>query len=212
MIKAIFFDVANTLLHKPDLMANIQEAFQKFGYSFVREQIQAIHQQLTEEVVFPDETTQEFYNGFNAKLCQALQVETSPLLVQNIYEVSRGLEWHKFDDLDIIEQLSLPIGIASNWDKSLQEKLKHYFSYDFKWILISEELGVKKPQPEFFSQMIDTSGYQASEIMFVGDSMHLDIVPAKEMGIEAVLLDRNNFYSTYEGKKIKSMNELTSLL
>lgn len=212
MIKAIFFDVANTLLHKPALMVNIQAVFKKYGHEIEISHIQHTHQQLTEEVVFPDETTQEFYNGFNAKLCESLHVEAKPSLVQNIYEVSRGLDWRKFEDLDIIEQLPHPIGIASNWDKSLRVKLKAFFTHEFKWMLISEELGVKKPQPEFFSKMFEISDYEANEIMFIGDSMRLDIIPAKKAGIDAVLLDRTNFYSAYKGKKIKSMNQLTSLL
>ncbi len=212
MTKAIFFDVANTLLHKPALMESILVAFKKFGHEIPLSQIKTNHQKLTEEIVFPDETTKEFYLGFNAKLCESLNMEATDSLVNEIFEASKGLEWAAFDDLLVLKELSIPIGIASNWDKSLRTKLKHYFSYDFRWILVSEELGVKKPHSEFFDKMLEASGFEANEIMFVGDSMRLDINPSKNAGMQAVLIDRNNFYSAYNGVKINSMNQLSSLL
>ncbi|MEQ9467090.1 MAG: HAD family hydrolase [Ekhidna sp.] len=212
MIKAVFFDVANTLLYKPSLFTNIQQVFKAHGHPVPLDHIQKSHQRLTEEVIFPDSTNKEFYLDFNAKLCASLEVPHTEELTEEIYAACSGLIWSKFHDADAIGSLNLPLGIGSNWDTSLREKLGGFFQVDFEWVLVSEELGIKKPNPAFFHKMIEISGYQPNEIMFVGDSMRLDILPSKKTGINSVLIDRTNFYANYEGLKIKNLNELTKLI
>ena len=145
MIKAIFFDVANTLLEKPDLMNGIQESLETFDHHFDKATIALKHKKLSENTLFPDKTTKEFYDSFNKKLILTLGVKANPNLVREIYQRSIGLNWRPYPDLNIVYDLKLPLGIGSNWDLSLSDKLQTYFGSRFNWILGSEELGVKNP-------------------------------------------------------------------
>lgn len=209
MIKAIFFDVANTLLQKSALVPNIQATLREHGYTIEAKEIQLEHQKLTERVVFPDTTNKQFYEQFNSDLCEALGVEPAQELIDAIYSQNRGLNWTPFEDTSCLNLLEVPLGIGSNWDSTLRAKLTQYFTIDFNWILVSEELGIKKPNASFFSKMIEVSGHEANEIMFVGDSMRLDILPAIDIGIQAVLIDRTDFYTSYNGKKVDNLNDLS---
>ena len=82
----------------------------------------------------------------------------------------------------------------------------------FEWILVSDEIGVKKPHQDFFSMMIEECGFQGSEILFIGDSLRLDILPAKKAGIKALLIDRLDYYTNYDGHKVNSLEQMVNYL
>lgn len=54
----------------------------------------------------------------------------------------------------------------------------------------SEEWGVEKPSPEFFSRMARVSGVLPEEIAYVGDRLDNDVIPAKAAGMVSVFLPR----------------------
>lgn len=57
-------------------------------------------------------------------------------------------------------------------------------------IATSDEWGVEKPSPEFFGMLISTAGVEASEIMYVGDRLDNDILPARQAGLVTTLIRR----------------------
>lgn len=48
-----------------------------------------------------------------------------------------------------------------------------------------------KPHPEPFEKAIELSGRAASEIVYVGDSLTKDIIPAKRAGMQTILISNN---------------------
>jgi 2-haloacid dehalogenase len=54
----------------------------------------------------------------------------------------------------------------------------------FSAILISEELGIAKPDPRFFHQAAEAAGLPCSELLCVGDNPSADIGGARAAGIE----------------------------
>ncbi|CAL9427972.1 Phosphoglycolate phosphatase [Nocardiopsis dassonvillei] len=60
---------------------------------------------------------------------------------------------------------------------------------------ISDLWGVKKPQPEFFDRVLDLAsltrpGITAGEILYVGDRVDNDVLPARAAGMATALLRR----------------------
>ncbi|GAA3750923.1 HAD superfamily hydrolase (TIGR01549 family) [Spinactinospora alkalitolerans] len=55
---------------------------------------------------------------------------------------------------------------------------------------ISDVWGVAKPDPAFFTRLCEESGHAAGEILYVGDRVDNDVLPAKAAGMRAVLLRR----------------------
>ena len=56
----------------------------------------------------------------------------------------------------------------------------------FAFQLVSEEMGVSKPNPLFFQIILDFLGVEPKEAVMVGDRLDLDIFPAKFLGLRTV--------------------------
>ena len=79
-----------------------------------------------------------------------------------------------------------PLTIISNGFKEVQYyKFEHsglakYFTHT----IISEEVGINKPQPEIFRIALERNGIRAEEALMIGDSYTSDIAGAKAAGID----------------------------
>lgn len=209
--KYILFDVAGTLLHKPAIFTSIQKVLQQYKYRFDEKKIKAHHKLISECYVFPDQTDASFYKKFNADLLYSLGVIPEDNLLNKIFDACTYLPWEKFSDTHCLNEIKIPIGIISNFNSTLKEKLKSFFDKEFKDVFVSEELGVAKPNTLFYQKAIDKIGIEPSEIIYVGDSLKLDIQPAQKLGLNAKLIDREEYYPAFENR-IKSLNELNNFL
>jgi FMN phosphatase YigB (HAD superfamily) len=54
----------------------------------------------------------------------------------------------------------------------------------------SAELGVEKPRPEFFANLVGLTGFAATEIAYVGDRLDNDVLPAADAGMVPFLIRR----------------------
>lgn len=59
----------------------------------------------------------------------------------------------------------------------------------FDVIGISDEVGLKKPDPAFFRHVLREAGCEAGETVMVGDRIDNDIAPAQAMGMKTVLVE-----------------------
>ncbi|PSK97461.1 HAD superfamily hydrolase (TIGR01549 family) [Murinocardiopsis flavida] len=57
-------------------------------------------------------------------------------------------------------------------------------------VYLSEVWGVEKPDPEFFTRVEAAAGLPAAEILYVGDRLDNDVLPAQRAGMRAALLRR----------------------
>lgn len=57
-------------------------------------------------------------------------------------------------------------------------------------VATSGEWGVAKPAPAFFARVCEWSGFDASEVVYVGDHPANDVVPARAAGLRTVHLRR----------------------
>jgi HAD superfamily hydrolase (TIGR01509 family) len=75
---------------------------------------------------------------------------------------------------------------------------------------LSYNLGCIKTDPKFLQKVISELGVEVKECLLVGDSIQSDMLPAKNCGMETVLIDRKN--SREYPKKIKHLKELSHFL
>ncbi|WP_016834359.1 HAD family hydrolase [Herbaspirillum lusitanum] len=205
-IKAIFFDVANTLLHKPQLYSTMRDVLLSHGVEVPHAKLVAAHRFLSEAVVFPDRTSRQFYRDFNSHLVRSFGVVPAEEILDALFSACSYLPWQAFPDTDFLPSVKLRMGVLSNWDTSLREKLPLISGVHFEWILGSEEQGRRKPDPDFFKEILRVTGLQSNEIIYVGDSMRLDIEPALRLGLNAILIDRDDLYPHSNVKCIKSLH------
>ena len=83
-----------------------------------------------------------------------------------------------------------PITIISNGFKEVQYyKFAHSGVQDcLTHTIISEEVGINKPQPEIFRIALELNGVSADEAIMIGDSYSSDIAGAKAAGIDQIWL------------------------
>lgn len=206
--KYLFFDVANTLLHKPLLIARICETLRQFAITIDPAVVKERHKLVSEIIPFPAKTSQEFYRAFNAEVMLALGIIPTDKLLDAVFQNCTYLEWERFDDTDILNDVPVPLGIISNWDRTISDKLSSFFNVAFCSITASAEKGCAKPDPALYQHVLDSLDCKPAEILYVGDSIKLDIIPAATLGINAILIDRDNMYPWFNGTRITSLHQL----
>ena len=77
--------------------------------------------------------------------------------------------------------------VAEQFDKLRTLKIAHYFDS----IVISEDVGVTKPDKRIFDIALERLGAKAYETVMVGDNLHIDIHGALNANIAAVWLKRS---------------------
>ena len=83
----------------------------------------------------------------------------------------------------------------------------------FETLTVSEEVGVKKPNPEIFRYALKKAGAKAEESLMIGDEMAVDIDGARAAGIDQIFFNPSGLNDpgerTYE---VKSLLEIRSIL
>lgn len=210
--KYIFFDVANTLLYKEGLYDEIVETLRVFGVRVDKKTVIQKHKIISEIISTPNKTSKKFYQYFNSQLLYLLGVIPGKDILENIYGNCINLPWKKFSDTVVLKDLNINLGIISNWDSSLQTKLRELFDFEFDKVISSSIVEASKPKVNIFIKAFSATKHPAKEILYIGDSIKLDIEPALKVGFQAVLIDRDNIYPYFNGIKIKSLYEIRDIL
>lgn len=80
-------------------------------------------------------------------------------------------------------------GVAGNHFADFANTLRK-MNAPLDFIGSSEEWGVQKPSPEFFTHIVRLTGALPAEIAYVGDRLDNDVLPAKAAGMVSVFLPR----------------------
>lgn len=93
--------------------------------------------------------------------------------------------------LAVLKAQGVRVGIGSNMTAEIQyEKLSRLGLAPYvDWIVTSEEAGIEKPDMKFFELCLEKCGCQATECLFIGDSLNGDVKPALACGMKAVLFN-----------------------
>jgi len=110
---------------------------------------------------------------------------------------------------EVVIELSkrYPLTIVSNGFSEVQYyKFEHSGLKPYlKHIVLSEEVGINKPQPEIFEKALEMNGVTADEAIMIGDSWTHDIVGAKNAGIDTIWVKGEK--SKVESQKSKDGEE-----
>ena len=75
-------------------------------------------------------------------------------------------------------------------------------------VVISDEIGIRKPNPKLFSYCLDKFKVRGHETIYVGDNIYKDIIPAKLNGIHSVYIHRGGKYDAkVTGEEITEENK-----
>jgi FMN phosphatase YigB (HAD superfamily) len=210
-MKYLLLDVSGTILYKPLLFDNLLKVLQEFGFEIEKKKIQYHHKLLSEVIKFPDRTDDSFYEFFNSELLYSIGIVPNKELLQAIFKSCSYLPWEKYEDTNVLNEISIPMGVLSNFNSTLEVKLQHFFGPIFKDIFVSEVIGLSKPSKDFFQYALNNLKIDPKDILYVGDSFKLDFNPANEIGFTTFVIDREGFYPKSENV-ISSFIELKNII
>lgn len=233
MIKAIFFDWFYTLARfEPPRHQLYGQAFREFGVELspekVRRGILIADQYFFEENAkspvaerSPEEQARVYIQYPNTILTEARArvPEDLPLkILQRVREQFKGVTFALFDDvlstLKTLKQQNFILGLLTNLDSDMvsicrELSLEPYLDF----VVTAKEAGADKPSPPIFLAALDKAGVNASEAVHVGDQYKLDVIGARGVGINPILVDRYNIYpEVSDCPRIHSLTELAQHL
>lgn len=122
------------------------------------------------------------------------------------------------DCLAAVQGANYAVGIAGNQPAGAARCLRG-LGCDVDFIASSAVWGLSKPAAGFFSQIADTCGAEPHEILYVGDRLDNDIVPAAKVGFRTAWLLRGPWGHIHSRRpetsladlRVESLTELASM-
>jgi putative hydrolase of the HAD superfamily len=199
MTRAVFFDAGHTLLFAHPEAAGEGTSSDAQDYAMWREITRRIHARI------PALAAVDFAPWFEALYVRFGDPEV----------------WRFYDDVEpVLKELrgrGLRLGVVSNWDTRLK-RIGSGLGLDrlVDFMVISAEVGVRKPDPRIFREALRRAGVRPEEALHVGDLPDEDVEGARRAGVRAVLIDRQKRITAREGVAgvpvVQSLSELSALL
>jgi putative hydrolase of the HAD superfamily len=106
---------------------------------------------------------------------------------------------------------NFPLGVISDGDGEKKRRKLAFTEIDsfFKSIIISGEVGLRKPHPGIFKKSAKEFNLPLDEILYVGDQLEIDTLGALNVGMHGVLINRTNHI--HEKTDIRIISKLTEL-
>lgn len=111
-------------------------------------------------------------------------------LFPETYQVLRSLKEHGFQ-----------LFLGSNFDSRLRSVWSGFsdlVSLDIP-LIISSEVGFRKPSPDFYHAVCRKAGMASQEILFVGDDLVNDVEAPHQLGFHTLLVDRRSRFCHERG-------------
>ena len=228
MLRAVFFDVGNTLLHPfPSVSEVCRRVLEDAGHARELAQIDAympLVDEYYEDRYREDDTfwtsegeTSDIWVGMYSLLCRKLGIdEDAEDLARRVYErFGRPEHWRPYPDvIPAFERLrgaGIRTGVISNWDGRLASLLSGLgLNEHLDTVVCSAAVGLHKPDPRIFELACDTLGVSTEECAHVGDHHYADVIGAEAVGMRAVLIDRHGGAAPGWGRFIRSLDDLES--
>jgi putative hydrolase of the HAD superfamily len=161
------------------------------------------------------------YNKLRKKIhihrLNALEVkENIEIISDRIIELESNTNFYiLYEDtieiLSILLQNNIKMGIVSNHLWNLKDITKSLgLNKYFNSIISSAQIGYRKPHPAIYKAALSEINASPEDVLFIGDNLESDYLGPKNVGLSAVLLDRNG--KNQMSESIKSLNELSKML
>ena len=112
-----------------------------------------------------------------------------------------------------LRQRGLALGVVSNYNTLLRTQLAELGLEDwFSVIVNSADFGEAKPHPGIFLEGVKLIGASPERVLYVGDDLQSDYYGAQQVGLHAVLLNRDSVAIPTDVRAIATLNELPGLL
>jgi len=218
-IKAVFFDVGNTLLfrHQETILAELHRK----GVFPTTAQMHAIERRTKREfddsVMRGGDVDHGFWWAYYSHLLEELSPQEDSLRDSLVTATRISGNWCDIlpGTREVLRRLGrrYRLGVISNADGKIADVLKICGIADcFITITDSGLVGYEKPNPAIFHAALKGLGANAAESLYVGDVYSVDYFGATRAGMEAILFDVCGAYRDSAWPRVESMQELEARL
>jgi putative hydrolase of the HAD superfamily len=230
MIRAVFFDVGNTLLRPyPSVSEVCRQVLAEEGHFHdlaaideVMPLVDAYYEDRyrSDDTFWTDENeTSQVWVGMYSLLCRRLGIaDESERIARRVYdEFGDPQRWRAYPDVKPafgrLSTLGLQLGIISNWDRRLNSLIEGVGLGEYlSTVVSSAEVGLHKPDPRIFELACERLGVVPQEAVHVGDHHYADIVGATAVGMIPVLIDRHSSARAKVERYVTSLDNIESTL
>ncbi len=214
----IFFDIDNTLLDNDVAQTSAANSIyiqnNELQNLYPEKDFPGIWNDITEKYVKQYvEGKLTFQQQRQARIKDIFKIKSDESEINLIFEdylAAYEKNWQLYPDvIPILERYKdTPKGIISNGDKVQQrQKLKktgidHYFDV----IVISDDIGIFKPDPAIFLHAVKLAEKEPAQCYYIGDQVDTDAKAAMDAGLTGVWLNRR-----FIDEKKEKVPELISL-
>ena len=224
--KAVFFDVGGTLIRVHPSVGDVYAKHARaFGFSGTADELNKEFRSQWKKMGGIEslgnksgaQVEEKFWKDLVFEVFQPFGgLEHFDKYFKLIFEVFRdGSNWKIYEDViesQIFRKLKerkIILGVISNWDSRLTSTLDSLELTDhFKFILPSAVVGSAKPDKKIFAEAVRLSGIEPHEACHIGNEIKTDFDGARNAGIHAILLDRDNQFDESIQPRVRSFFEL----
>jgi len=229
IIKAIFFDAADTLFFIKEGLGNTyaaparkyginpdpQELKKSFGVHFNSAPPLAFQKMSDEERKIAEK--QWWYNVVYKVYMDVGMFEEFDSYFDDLFKVFGSSAWQIYPEtvsvLNKIREMGYKIVVVSNFDSRVYEVCTSLNIIDlFDDFIISSETGYAKPDPQIYMAALERNNLQPEQCIFIGDNYLNDYLAPTGIGMQALLLNREGENEKYDVDTIADLNELVELL
>jgi HAD superfamily hydrolase (TIGR01509 family) len=219
MIKALFFDVGNTLLFpSPERMLRALHERQIVPSP---ELLRGIERKTKREFDALEESNHTVDHGFwriyYSHLLNELGIQDDSICSELVSCTRISANWCDIrpHTREILQRLGKKyrLGVISNADGKIAEILGRCEIADcFESITDSGIVDKEKPHPAIFEAAVRSLGVKAEESLYTGDVYSVDYLGATRFGMQAVLFDVAGAYKDDGLPRVESLEQLESML
>jgi putative hydrolase of the HAD superfamily len=219
---AVFFDAVGTLIHpEPSAALVYAEIGRRYGSSYSVADIAArfsrafaAEEAADHAACLHSSENREFRRWQNIVARVLDDVDDSAACFQELYQhFARPDAWRLEPEapsvLECLAAKGYLLGLASNYDHRLRSVAAGLAGLKrLRYVVISSEVGWRKPAQEFFAAMCRLVELPAERILYVGDDPVNDYTGARAAGLEAVLFDQRDRHPDLDGRRLRTLAEL----
>lgn len=128
-------------------------------------------------------TANEVYNLYKKETCAAFDFDAFAYAISDIFEVIESTA----SLARRLKNAGYQIALGSNTNEAHMRFARERFAFfdDFDEWVFSYELGVRKPEQEFYKLALERCGVTARECVFI-DDLEVNCAAARQMGLTAI--------------------------
>jgi putative hydrolase of the HAD superfamily len=218
-LKAVFFDVGNTLLFPNH--ERIHAPLAKRGITADAGHLRDLERRTKNEfdslITSNGNHDHSFWWMYYTQLFSEIGLKDDALRDQLVSNIRESGNWDQIlpgtrERLEQIAERYL-IAVISNADGRIEDVLRRCGIADcFASITDSGLVGYEKPHPEIFRQALESLKAKPEESLYVGDVYSVDYLGATGAGMQAVLMDVSDAYADKEVARVESLEALQGML